>query len=325
MIAQENGFKKQVRIEKAITRIGSSPANDIQLHSGLVSAFHLQILYAREMPDHCQVVNLTAEPVVLISNGQERSLAALSALELNARDEIRLKGVRLSFDLPQVTGILSTSHQISATLHLPEPVLRPNTTLVGRIALKNEGAQPSCQFLVEVTGIPEDCYQVDPIPLMYPGAQEDVNIRFYQRKTHPAAGFQSVVLSVTAPASYPGEQVSIQQGIYVSPVLEQVLQILDDMPAPRPVTPEPIQEPEPIVAEPQPQPVAAEVLPEPVVAMTEPVVAMAEPVPVMPEPAATAPEIVSVVVQDEPPQPVRRPLPVNPKVIKTPVESFWDE
>ena len=322
IISQENGFKKQLQVEKAITRIGSSPANDIQLNSPYISAFHLQILYAQEMPDRCQVVNLAAEALAVFSKGLERFLPAFSSQELFAGDEINIKGVRLLFELPLTTGTLITSHKISASLAFSEPVMRPNTILVGRITLKNEGEQPSCQFVVEISGLPEDCYQVDPIPLMYPGAQEDVNVRFIHRKSYPAAGFQSVTLSVTAPASYPGEQVSIQQGIYVLPVLEQGLDILDDMPAPQVSVPPSI-----------PAPVAEPVADQDVVAPIPPVEALipAAPVEILPvsvEPQAVEsvepePEVAVSLVQDEPP-PIR-PLPVKPKVVRTPAESFWDE
>lgn len=322
IISQENGFKKQLQVEKAITRVGSSPANDIQLNSPYISAFHLQILYAQEMPDRCQVVNLAAEAVAVFSKGLERPLPAFSSQELFAGDEINIKGVRLLFELPLTTGTLITSHKISASLAFSEPVMRPNTILVGRITLKNEGEQPSCQFVVEISGLPEDCYQVDPIPLMYPGAQEDVNVRFIHRKSYPAAGFQSVTLSVTAPASYPGEQVSTQQGIYVSPVLEQGLDILDDMPAPQISVPPSI-----------PVPVAEPAADQDVVAPIPPVEALipAAPVEILPvsvEPQAVEsiepePEVAVSLVQDEPP-PIR-PLPVKPKVVRTPAESFWDE
>jgi hypothetical protein len=307
-ILEENGFKKQFEIEKAVTRIGSASANDVQLRSDLVSPFHLQILHTREAPDRCKVVNLATEAATVIRNGQEHSLSPYAADEISAGDELRLKGFRIQFELPMTSGVISTSSQISAALILPEPVMRPNTTLVGRITLKNQGDQHSCQFQIEISGLPEDCYQIDPIPLMYPGAHEEVNIRFFHRKTYPHAGSQSVTLSVTAPDDYPGEQVSIQQGIYVMPVLEQSLLILDDMPTPQAIVHAPAPEPILVVPEsaslPLEAPARVEVLSEPVAA---PVAELAEPV-----------------LAGEAPQPARS-IPVKPKVVRTPAESFWDE
>lgn len=338
LISEEGGFRKEYVIARAVTRIGSAPANDLQLRSPNISPFHLQILYTRDMPDRCKVVNLSGEAIAFVSAGQENLLPGYVPVEVSAGDEIRLHATRLVFELPLTTGVLSTSNQISAALALPEPVLRPNTTLVGRIVLKNEGGQPSCQFQVEVGGLPEDCYQVDPIPLMYAGAQEDVNIRFFHRQTYPPAGFQSVTISVTAPASYPGEQVILQQGVYVTPVLEQELQILDDMPAPKAVVPavevaesaepqpaveELVETPPALDAQPQPQPVLPAESPrseskvEPVLIPDEPVVV--EPVAVLVE------ETPSPDLQPDPVPPPRPQIPARAKVVKTPSESFWDE
>jgi hypothetical protein len=341
LISEEGGFRKEYVIARAVTRIGSAPANDLQLRSPHISPFHIQILYTRDMPDRCKVVNLSGEAIAFFSAGQENSLPGYVPVEVSAGDEIRLHATRLVFELPLTAGVLSTSNQISAALALPEPVLRPNTTLVGRIVLKNEGAQAACQFQVEVGGLPAECYQVDPIPFMYAGAQEDVNIRFFHRNTYPPAGFQSVTISVTAPASYPGEQVILQQGVYVIPVLEQGLQILDDMPVPKAVVPvvEIVEsaEPQPAVEELAETPPAldAQPQPEPVLPVEPPrPQGRVEPIPVPDEPvaitqlepvAALVEEIPSPDLQPEPASPPRPQIPARAKVVKTPSESFWDE
>jgi hypothetical protein len=331
-IFEENGFKKQIEISKAVTRIGSSPASDIQLRSPHVSPFHLQVLYTRDAPDRCKIINLAVETASLLSNGQETPLAAYAATEALTGDELHLEGFRLRFDLPLTSGTLSTSHKISASIALPEPVLRPNATLLGRILVKNEGENNSCQFHVEVSGFPEDCLQIDPVPLIYAGGQEEVNIRFFHHQIRPEAGFQSVTISVTAPGSYPGEQVSMQQGIYVAPMLEHTLVIRDDAPESQPIAESAAAAPAPAETEPEtlqavdtsappelPQkaePVPAPPKPEPVPA-TEPEPAQEEPVPAMAE--VTPPNL-----QDEPAPPPRS-LPTKAKVVRTPAESFWDE
>ncbi len=321
-VSEQDGFKKDFIITKAVTRLGSSPANDIQLRSPKISPFHLQILYTTDTPDRIKLVNLSGDKLLLISNGKEFSLPTYQPFEVGAGDELRLNEARLLFELPLTSGVLSTSQKISASLHLPEPVLRPNAILLGRIALKNEGEQNSCQFQVDVVNLPEDCYQVDPVPLMYTGAQEEVNIRLFHRKTHPPAGFQSLIVSITAPDSYPGEQVSIQQGIYVSPFLEQGIEIIDDMPASQPITAveiheearEKIEQPAQKTTSAQ----AGEDVEHPI-----PVDTIPEPVYFAPEPVEVAPEAETSITQDE--KPPARSIPVRPKVVRTPAESFWDE
>ncbi|MFO7585683.1 MAG: hypothetical protein R6W69_13230 [Anaerolineales bacterium] len=334
-IFEENGFKKQIEIDKAVTRIGSSPASDIQLRSPHVSPFHLQVLYTRDAPDRCKIINLAAETASLFSNGHETPLAAYAATEALGGDELQMEGFRLRFELPLTSGTLSTSHKISASIALPEPVLRPNATLLGRISLKNEGENTSCQFQVEVSGFSEDCYQIDPVPLIYAGGQEEVNIRFFHRQTRPQAGFQSVTISVTAPESYPGEQVSIQQGIYVAPMLEQTMVIRDDTSEAQPIagiagaaTPAPTL----VETEPEPsQTVDASASPdspqepELVPPLTQPAPALtAEPDPAQEEPAPALAGVTQSNSQDKPAL-APRPLPSKAKVVRTPAESFWDE
>lgn len=317
-VSEQDGFKKEFIITKAVTRLGSSPANDIQLRSPKISSFHLQILYTSDAPDRIKVINLSGDKLLLISNGKELSLPTYQPFEVGAGDELRINESRLLFELPLTSGVLSTSPKISASLHLPEPVLRPNAILLGRIALKNEGEQNSCQFQVDVINLPEDCYQVDPVPLMYTGAQEEINIRLFHRKTHPTAGFQSLTVSITAPDSYPGEQVSIQQGIYVSPFLEQGIEIIDDMPASQPIAAVEIRE----EIEQPPQKTTSAQAGEDVEPQI-PVDIIPEPVYLAPEPVEVAPEVETFIMQDE--KPPARPIPVRPKVVRTPAESFWDE
>jgi hypothetical protein len=331
-IFEENGFKKQIEIDKAVTRIGSSPASDIQLRSTHISPFHLQVLYTRDAPDRCKIINLAAETASLLSSGQETPLAAYAATEALSGDELHLQGFRLRFELPLTSGTLSTSHKISASITLPEPVLRPKATLLGRISLKNEGENSSCQFHVEVSGLPEDCFQIDPIPLMYAGGQEDVNIRFFHRQTYPQAGFQSVTICVTAPGSYPGEQVSMQQGIYVEPMLEHTLVIRDDTSEPQPIADRAVTAPAPVETQPEPSqtvdtsaPPETPQEPEPVPAPPQPEpLSAAEPEPVQEELAPAMAEVTPSNPQDEP-IPAPRTPPAKAKVVRTPAESFWDE
>jgi hypothetical protein len=331
-IFEENGFKKQIEIDKAVTRIGSSPASDIQLRSHHISPIHIQILYTRDAPDRCKILNLAAETASLLSNGHEIPLTSYATAEALTGAELHLQGFRLRFDLPLTSGTISSSHKISASISLPEPVLRPNATLLGRILLKNEGDNNSCQFQVEVSGFPEDCFQIDPVPLIYTGGQEEVNIRFFHHQTRPQAGFQSVIISVTAPGSYPGEQVSMQQGIYVAPILTHTLVIRDDAPEPQPIADRAAAAPDPVETEPEPTE-AADVSappelpqePDPVPTPPKPEpVPTTEPDPIQEEPAPAMAEVTPANLQDEP-APAPRALPAKAKVVRTPAESFWDE
>jgi hypothetical protein len=237
LIIEQNGWKKPFKITKAITRVGSSPSNDIKLDSPEISPVQLQVLYSQDAPSSCKVLNLGGEIAVAVS-GDEQRITSYATVELHDGDVISLGGFRLQVQMPLRTGILRSSELISASLVIADAVLRPEIPTFGRLILKNNGDRQACQFQVEIKGMPFDCYQIDPIPLLFPGAEEEVRVQFIHHGIYPAAGLLNVTLVVTAPSNYPGEQIVIQQGLYVNPVFDQQLEIRDDMEkqiAPQPV------------------------------------------------------------------------------------------
>lgn len=227
-IIEQNGWKKSIEFEKAIIRIGSAPTNDIQLTSPEIAPVQLQLHYLRDNPSTCKVLNLGSD-VVVWQNHSQAVLPPYAITHISNGDEIVLGEYRVQFKLPFAASMISESSSIQANLSFPDATLRMNQAAVGILSLKNTGLHSACQFEVELHGLPPDCMQVDPVPLLYPGAQEDVKVQLFHRKLYPAAGAQELIVKVSSPASYPGEQVVIRQGIYVAPALEHSIEIFDDM------------------------------------------------------------------------------------------------
>jgi hypothetical protein len=225
-IIEANGWTKFLKINHAITCVGSSASNDIQLPASEIAPIQLQIFYSPDLPSTCRVVNLGAE-LLLLRGGSDSPLAPYQSLDIFDGDEVDVFGYRLAFQLPLATGGVQKSQQIEASLTMPEPVLRSGSVLVGNLHIKNIGDRPGVQFQVALSGFPDDCYQIDPVPLMYPGAEEDVQVRFFHRTISPQAGLHDLVLAVSAPADYGSEELVIRQGLYVAPVLKHELLILD--------------------------------------------------------------------------------------------------
>ena len=228
IISEQNGWKKPITIEKAITRLGSAPTSDVKLVSPEIAPIHLQIYYLDETPNNCKIFNL-GNPVRVKSGDQHFALASLATIEIQNGSEIELGPYRIQVILPLSATTLQDTLSIQASLRLPEATLLPGQVTTGWLTIKNTGVQSSCQVDIDLAGLPADCMQVDPAPLLYTGGQEDVRIQLFHRKLYPAAGFQNLTINVSACDSYPGEQVVINQGIYVSPVFEQSLEIFDDL------------------------------------------------------------------------------------------------
>jgi hypothetical protein len=119
------------------------------------------------------------------------------------------------------------SHLIEASLSFPEAVLRPASTLAGSLRVKNIGDRQGVQFQVSLKGLPDDCYQIDPLPTMYPGAEEEVQVRLFHHTVTPPAGLHELFLTISAPVDYGSEELVIRQGLFVTPVLAHEVIILD--------------------------------------------------------------------------------------------------
>jgi len=231
-VVERNGWKKLAKFDKAVIRIGSAAANDIQLSSPGIAPIHLQAIHNPENPGNCRVLNLGA-PVSMLSGGKQFTIETGSQAQMRDGDEVILGDYHILFTLPLSSKITQSSQQIAASLSVADAVLRPNLPTTGVLKLKNLGAHPNCQFQVAVEGLSEECFRIDPLPILYPGAEEDVRVQFFHRAVTPPAGYLSMAVSVTAPSSYPGEQVVLQQELYVNPLLATGIKLTDDMPIPR--------------------------------------------------------------------------------------------
>lgn len=240
MIIDPSGWKKPVKLSKAVSSLGSSGSNDIQIESSIISPHQLQIIQSSQTPSSYTVLNLGA-PFVLRSEVGDRSLSTYATANVADGDEILLDDYRIIFRLPVAAGVLTASAFIEVALELGDTLLAPHAPVVGRLVIRNTGNKPAGQLQVSVSGLPAECFRIDPIPLLYPGAQEEVRIRFFHRNHAPPAGVNTITLAVSAPASYPGEQVVIQQGLYVAPILAHQLELKDDMPVPLPTATDPVE------------------------------------------------------------------------------------
>lgn len=224
LMTNPNGWQKSVKPDKAITRVGSSPVCDIQLDSSDISPYQIEIIYLQEKPSACKITNLGKDEISLVVSGERQRLAPFFSIELQDQDEILLAGNTLHVQMP-----LQSSSLIGASLEFSSTVLSLRAPVVGRLTLKNNGDQSACQFQVAVWGVPPDCYQIGPAPLLYPGGQDEVIVRFFHHCIAPPAGRMDVRFEISAPLSYPGEKVVIRQPLYVTPIYNPWLDLQDDI------------------------------------------------------------------------------------------------
>jgi hypothetical protein len=220
-ITKGRSRKRTDLIDQSIIRIGSAPENDIALSSKSIEPFHLQILLNSGEGQKNYLVNLTGQPVAVTLSQEAFWLSPFATSEIHSGDEIDLEEYNLSLNLPVRDHLLLSSRFFEAALDFPANFLHPDTILEGILTIRNLGEAKGCKFKVEAEGIPEDCFGIDPVPLLYPGATEKVPFRLYHHGVSPAAGYLSFRITLTAPECYPDQKVIQQYVIYVTPSYKQ--------------------------------------------------------------------------------------------------------
>lgn len=227
LIHDGSGTTKKIPLERAIYCVGSAPGSDIQLPSYQVAPLHMQILASPELPTGCRVVNLAGELKVR-RNQKEHPLANYRRFDLWDGDEIYLGDYRLEYKSPLKAAVIQSAVSFHASVLFSEPILHPASGITGVLKLLNKGHGEACRFVVQVGGIPEECFAAPAIPYLNPGVQQEVTLRLIHRTLAPEAGYQQVTFHIAAPEDYPGEELVIEQGIYVMPVFEHGLDLMDD-------------------------------------------------------------------------------------------------
>ncbi len=225
-ITSVQGKMKTEVLNKHIVRIGSDVLNDVCLQGGDIQPFHLQILSESGEDGVTRVVNLTDQPVGITLNRESYWLNPYASAELSHEDEIELGDYAMVVNLPIKDGLVRNSKYFEAALAFPSETLPTDSILEGHLTIRNLG-QKGAQFKVDVEGLPENCFQIDEVPLLYPSAVEDVNFRVIHQGVVPQAGYVTFYVSITSPDHYPDEQVVLQYNIYIAPQYRQKLGVFE--------------------------------------------------------------------------------------------------
>lgn len=232
------GWKKIHPLTKALTTIGSAQFNDIVLstdHGNSVAPIHLQVIGSDHPEKSIQVINLVNAAIPRISGEtSEHSLITPNhPVFLLDGDQLEIGDFQIKFSLNNfgVTYAKRSEH-IGVDFEISNLNLQCDKALIGILTLTNLGEQNHCQFEVDLDGLPPECYQIDPAPVLYPGARENLTLRFFHKVTQPSAGICPITIRVTSPESYPTEEVLLKIELDVETVFEYQV---DEYPVDNPV------------------------------------------------------------------------------------------
>lgn len=233
-IVNRLGWSRSIDLEKALMLVGSASSNDIALPEGYgsgVAPVHLQLICSDVSEGAFQIINLTGAEVRIFDSQMvsRASMLPNSRQDILDGDSIPLGDFNLIFELQTHRGISieRRSEHIVMKLEIPNLQLRPEGKLSGLLYVKNLGEEKHCQFEIELEGLPVDCYQIAPAPLLFPGAEEELLIRFFHHATRPEAGSRPITLRASAIGAYPREEIILTLTLDVHPVYQYSLQIHD--------------------------------------------------------------------------------------------------
>lgn len=244
-ITDKDGWRKEFILQKRLIYIGNDSRNDIvlsNLRGTGVDPRHLQLVVGPGGAVQCTAVNLSSK-VIAMGPAGERQLDSNSAIDVADGETFRLGDFVLVFHLqdvltasPDPTGRefqqarvsgKAGSTSIGLKIALSQVVLNPRFPIEGTLLISNQGGAPGVQFRLGLDGLPPECYEIGPAPILFPGAEKAVPIRI----THPCrpeilAGSRPIKFWADAVEAYPGESAVVSRDIRILPYYSHSLRLI---------------------------------------------------------------------------------------------------
>lgn len=251
-VIDRDGWRHEFALDKALLYIGSAPGNDIVLpidRGTGVAARQLQLVALGDEDPRYRVVNLGPGEVRLTAGDAPSSLAPLAPRGVGILadgDGLQLGDFSLAFHLGEGLDVPAQGRTASAqrrataprsgsrasgdiglSFDLPQTVLDADHDVEGVIGVRNAGDKPGVQFRIDLVGLPAECYDMGPGPILFPGAEKLVPLRIHHpRGPVPPAGDYKVVVRVSAPEAYPGQRAEAAATIRVAPYYRHTLRFV---------------------------------------------------------------------------------------------------
>ncbi len=104
---------------------------------------------------------------------------------------------------------------IGLAVRMSRPTLTPTEPAEATISIANRGTKTAVQFRLMIEGLPAECYEVPPLPLLFPNAEKTLTIQLRHPDKSLQAGSHPVRFVALAPDAYPDEQTVVQHTVVV--------------------------------------------------------------------------------------------------------------
>ncbi len=232
-IIDRDGWRKEFPLPGRIAHVGSATGNTIVLEASRgegVAPRHLQFIFLEE--GGCRLVNLGDTEVELERDAESAALPPHLTHKIVDGQRLRVGDFTLVVHLgAEEEGAVPrpgpvTSRSIGLRIALPETRLNPTRPIEGAVIVRNAGEQPGVQFHLTLEGLPADCYELGPAPLLFPNAEKSVVLRLmHPRGPSLPAGEHRFTVFASAPTAYPDERAQVTQRIEVAPLYAHTLEL----------------------------------------------------------------------------------------------------
>ncbi len=126
------------------------------------------------------------------------------------------------------SGVIAVpAGRIGVQLALLSSDLSVDRCIEGTVLLRNNGDRTGVQFKIDIQGLPRDCYELEPGPVLFPGAGKELALRiFHPRTAALSAGNHMLTVRAAAPEAYPGEMGAAAQVVRVLPYYAHTIRLL---------------------------------------------------------------------------------------------------
>ena len=228
-VINQNDWEKNYEFDKSIIRIGNQISCDIMLHETDIQPLQMQLVRVNENEIR-YTMRFFGDNITITRGNQSFPAEKITPYNLLDGDKVSFSSYRLIFSMEDEKTRTRSSSHIEAEMFMPRRNLSPETPINGVVKLKNIGTEKACQFHMEISGIPNDCFQFSPLPYLYPGGSSSVGFVISHRQTRPEPGFHTVSITLTAQDDYFGEVLEFNQDIYVTAVFKNDFALVDDSP-----------------------------------------------------------------------------------------------
>lgn len=223
-VIDKTGWSKSYPIDRRITQIGGGDWNHIVVDTSRGTGLYpnqAQLIYLPEEGGIFRLVNLGEDAVNVVEPTRE-AIAPLSYIDIEKDTQVIVGEFILFFRVNNSNAFAEKylTDNIQAQLIFNDEQLIVGGALNGKLVIGNIGDRPHTQFEIDLEGLPAECYEVPPPPLLFPNAEAEVPVRIFHRTRLPLAGKTTFEITISAPHAYPGEVITISQTIHVSPHLE---------------------------------------------------------------------------------------------------------